>query len=65
MHLVDLMSHSGLAGWAEAAMLLFVLAFIAIVIAVCRPSNRNAMDAASRLPFDDDSATPRGEDKRS
>lgn len=65
MHLSDVMSHAGLAGYAEVAMILFVLAFIAIVIATYRPSNKKDMDAASRLPFDDDPAGQRGEDTRS
>jgi cbb3-type cytochrome oxidase subunit 3 len=65
MHLSDVMSHAGLAGYAELAMLLFILAFIAILIATFRPSSRQAMDAASRLPFDDDPATQREEETRS
>ncbi len=65
MHLVDLMSHAGLALWAEMAMVLFLLAFLVIVIATFRPSNRRDMDAASRLPFDDEPAGPREEDTRS
>jgi cbb3-type cytochrome oxidase subunit 3 len=65
MHLVDIMSHAGLAGYAELAMILFMLAFLVIVIATFRPSNRKAMDAASRLPFEDDPAGEREEDIRS
>jgi cbb3-type cytochrome oxidase subunit 3 len=65
MHLVDIMSHAGLAGYAELAMILFMLAFLVIVIATFRPSNRKAMDAASRLPFEDDPAGEREEDTRS
>jgi cbb3-type cytochrome oxidase subunit 3 len=54
MHLSDIMSHAGLALYAEVALILFLLAFLTIVIATFRPSNRREMDAASRLPFDDD-----------
>ena len=65
MHLSDVMSHAGLAGYAELAMVLFMLAFIAIVIATFRPSAKKGMDAASRLPFEDDPAGQREEDIRS
>jgi cbb3-type cytochrome oxidase subunit 3 len=65
MHLSDIMSHAGLAGYAELALLLFMIAFLAIVIATFRPGNRRAMDAASRLPFEDDPAAQREEDIRS
>ena len=65
MHLTDVMSHAGLAGYAEVAMVLFLLAFLVIVIATFRPSNKKEMDAASRLPFEDDPAAQRGEDFRS
>lgn len=65
MRLVDVMSHAGLATYAELAMILFLLAFLVIVIATFRPSNHKAMDAASRLPFDDEPAGQREEDIRS
>ena len=65
MNLVDIMSHAGLAGYAELAMILFMLAFLVIVVATFRPSNHRAMDAASRLPFEDDPAGEREEDTRS
>ena len=65
MHLSDVMSHAGLAGYAEVAMILFLLAFVAIVIATYRPSVKKDMDAASRLPFDDEPAGQQGEDTRS
>ncbi len=65
MRLSDVMSHAGLAGYAELAMILFIVAFLGIVIATFRPSAKQAMDAASRLPFEDDPAAQRGEDIRS
>lgn len=65
MHLADIVSHAGLAGYAEAGMVLFLLAFLGIVIAVFRPSNHRAMDAASRLPLEDDPAAAREEEMRS
>jgi cbb3-type cytochrome oxidase subunit 3 len=63
--LSDVMSNAGLAGYAEAALVLFVLAFIGIVLAVFRPSQKARMDAASRLPLDDDPTVQPEEDTRS
>ncbi len=61
----DVMSGAGLAGYAEVAMVLFLLAFIVIAFVTYRPSNHKAMDEASRLPFEDDPAGQREEDFRS
>ena len=53
MSLTDLMSHSGLAVYAEIALILFVLAFLVIAVRIFLPGRRAEMDAASRLPLDD------------
>ena len=65
MKLSDVMSNAGLAGYAEVALVLFVLAFLGIVLAVFRPSQKARMDAASRLPLDDDPTGQPEEDTRS
>jgi len=65
VRLSDIMSAAGLYGYAEVALVLFLLAFLIIAIATYQPSNRAAMDAASRLPLDDDPAVRREEDARS
>jgi len=65
MHLADIMSHAGLAGFAEVALVLFLIAFAVILFDTFRPSSRKALDAASRLPFDDDSTGQPKEDSRS
>lgn len=65
MKLSDVVSHSGLSGYAEVALVLFALAFLGIVIAVFRPSQKERMDAASRLPLDDDATGQPKEDARS
>lgn len=65
MKLSDVMSHAGLAGYAEVALVLFVLAFLGIVLALFRPSQKAKMDAASRLPLDDDPNVQPEEDTRS
>jgi cbb3-type cytochrome oxidase subunit 3 len=54
MRLSDIMSNAGLAGYAEIALILFMVAFIAIVIRIFRPSRRNEMQAAARMPLDDE-----------
>lgn len=65
MKLSDVVSNSGLSGYAEVALVLFLLAFLGIVIATFRPSQKKRMDAASRLPFDDDPNGQPEEDTRS
>jgi cbb3-type cytochrome oxidase subunit 3 len=53
MKLSDVVSHSGLAEYAVVAMVLFLIAFVAVVIHICL-SPRREMDAAARLPLDDE-----------
>jgi cbb3-type cytochrome oxidase subunit 3 len=48
------MSNAGLSGWAEAALVLFMAAFVAIVAWTFWPSRKPAYDRASRLPLEDD-----------
>ena len=50
MRLTDVMSHAGLAGYAEFALILFVLAFLGIVWAVFRPRRQAGDGRGSRLP---------------
>ncbi|MBI5836879.1 MAG: cbb3-type cytochrome c oxidase subunit 3 [Candidatus Eisenbacteria bacterium] len=56
MSLVDVMSHAGLAVYAEVAMALFMIAFLVIVVWVFAPSRRREMDEAKRLPLEDEPA---------
>lgn len=65
MKLSDVMSNAGLAGYAEVALVLFVLTFLGIVLAIFRPSQKARMDAASRLPLDDDPTGQPEEETRS
>ena len=53
MRLSDVMAHSGLAGYAEVALILFLAAFVGIVVSTFRPGRKAEMDAMSRLPLDD------------
>lgn len=65
MTLTDVMSGSGLAGYAVAAMVLFMAVFVAVVLWTFAPWRRREMDEASRLPLDDgDGEGPRPGAKR-
>ena len=60
MSLSDLMGHAGLSAYAEAGLLLFLIAFGAVAVRTFWPGRRREMDAAARLPLDDDlPGTPR------
>lgn len=54
MRLSDIMANAGLAGWAQVALILFLVAFLVILVAVFAPSRRREFDRASRMPLDDD-----------
>ena len=58
MKLSDVMSAAGLSGYAIFALLVFVIAFVAIVLSIFVPgaTARYARDA--RLPLDDDEPGP-------
>jgi cbb3-type cytochrome oxidase subunit 3 len=64
MKLSDVVGHSGLAGYAEIALLLFFAAFIAILVVVFRSSRRD-MERAARLPLDDEPPKPSAEGEES
>jgi cbb3-type cytochrome oxidase subunit 3 len=53
MRLSDIMSNAGLSGYAEIALLLFMIAFAAIAIRIFLPSRKREFDRAGRLPLDD------------
>ena len=53
MRLTDLMSNSGLAIYAEVALVLFMIAFVVIAIWIFRPSRKETLDRASRLPLEE------------
>ena len=62
MSLSELMSHAGLAFYAEVGLVIFLAVFVIIAVRTLRPGRRREFDAMSRLPFDDDARTPTGED---
>ena len=53
MKLSDIMAAAGLSGWAQVALILFLVAFILIGIAIFAPSRKSEFDRASRIPLDD------------
>ncbi len=60
MRLSDIMGAADLSVYAEIAMLLFIAAFVAIVISIFAPSRKRMYDDASRMPLDDEHPqTPR------
>jgi cbb3-type cytochrome oxidase subunit 3 len=54
MSLTDIMSGAGLSSWAEVALVIFVVAFAAIVWRTFLPSRKRGYDEAARLPLEDD-----------
>ncbi len=53
MSLSDVVSRSGLAGYAEVALLLFMAAFLGVVWTVWRRGTQAEWDSAARMPLDD------------
>lgn len=60
MKLSDIMGAANLSVYAEIALILFILAFVGVVITTFAPGRRQTFDAASRMPLDDEHPqTPR------
>ncbi len=53
LRLSDIVGHAGLSGYAQVALILFFLAFLAIVLRVFAPSRKREMDEMARLPLED------------
>jgi cbb3-type cytochrome oxidase subunit 3 len=53
MKLADVMSASGLSGYAIVALLLFVAAFVMVLMMILAPGSSARMNAAARLPLED------------
>ncbi|MFY7922989.1 MAG: cbb3-type cytochrome oxidase subunit 3 [Gemmatimonas sp.] len=64
MKLSDIMSYAQLSFYTEVALVLFLGVFIAITIRTFLPSRRGELEAASRLPLEDDLVlTPRATER--
>jgi cbb3-type cytochrome oxidase subunit 3 len=60
MKLSDIMSYAQLSFYTEVALVLFLGVFVAISIRTFMPSRQSELEAASRLPLEDDVVlTPR------
>ncbi len=60
MKLSDIMSYAQLSVYTEVALVLFLGVFLAVSIRTFLPSRQRELDAASRLPLEDDVVlTPR------
>ena len=55
--LSDIVGASGLHGYAEVALIIFFVVFVAVVVRVMS-TRRQDLDRAARLPLDDDDAMP-------
>ncbi len=53
MKLVDVMSASGLSGYAIVALLLFFAAFLMVLAMILAPGSAARMAQAAQLPLDD------------
>jgi cbb3-type cytochrome oxidase subunit 3 len=54
MKLSDVVSNAGLSGYAEVALLLFFIVFVAVVVRLWLPSSRDELEAQRLLPLDPD-----------
>ena len=59
MSLTEIMSNAGLSRYAEWALLLFVFAFIVILVRIFRPSRRVELEDKAKLPLRDDDTSSR------
>jgi cbb3-type cytochrome oxidase subunit 3 len=53
MKLSDVVSHSGLAIYAEVALVLFFAVFVVVVFRTLRPSRKSAIESQGRLPLEE------------
>lgn len=62
--IADVVSASGLAGYAEVALVLFFAVFLVVGVRALG-ADRNALDRAARIPLDDEPSTDAPIDRRS
>ena len=65
MRLSDIMSAAGLAFYAEVALALFLLAFVAVVVTVVSRKQQQVWERARFMPLDDRprARTPQGDER--
>ncbi len=54
MKLSDIMAAAGLSFYAQVALVLFLIVFVAIAIRTFLPSRSRELDEAARLPLEDE-----------
>jgi cbb3-type cytochrome oxidase subunit 3 len=59
MRLSEIMSGVDLSFWPQAALVIFLIAFAAVMVRLFGRSTREEMDAAARIPLEDSVVTPR------
>ena len=55
--LTDVVSGAGLSLYAEVALVIFLIAFLGIVVSLFAPGKRHTYEHLRRLPIDDDKQT--------
>ena len=56
MKLSDIMGNANLSFYAEVAMVIFLIVFLAVAVRLFLPSRQKALEEASRLPLEDDAS---------
>ena len=56
--LTDVVSGAGLSVYAEVALVIFLIAFVGIVISLFAPGKRRTYEHLRRLPIDEDTTLP-------
>lgn len=54
MKMSDVVGNAGLSGYAIVGLLLFLLAFVAIIVWIFRPSARTRWQQDAQMPLDDE-----------
>ena len=62
--LTDVVSGAGLSVYAEVALVIFLVAFVGIVISLFAPGKRRMYEHLRRLPIEDDKDRPLRRDDR-
>jgi cbb3-type cytochrome oxidase subunit 3 len=56
--LTDVVSGAGLSGYAEIALVIFLVAFLGVVISLLLPSKQRTYEHLRQLPMDADDSAP-------
>ena len=56
--LTDVVSGAGLSGYAEIALVIFMIAFVGVVISLFVPSKQRTYEHLRHLPIDSDTSAP-------